>query len=454
MNVLLLLPGCISLLLVIRGRIETAFLSVYLPALLLLPETYAVRLPHCPPISAAEFALIPIGFVAVYRLIVRGPHSPMDILVGLFIVSLWVSEILKEPILNDGIFQAATYTISIFLAYAAGRRLIEPGLRLAAVQRFVLLVLLLGLPGLLEWRLGQNYYGVWGQKLFQIALTQGVQLRGGHARISASFTDAEILGIALGMTFALNAWLVYLYKTRPETAGGGIFPRMEKRHIPGILLLLYILLTQSRGPLLGLGAAFLILQIPRFKNTKRATVFVAVAIALSAIAVHQYLNYYTNISGRSVVVDEQLGSAMYRKAMNEFYAPIAEQGGWLGYGILHHPSLPGLESIDNEFLRVHLDQGRFGYLLFILIALESARSLVVRSWRIRTIEDSSFALCMLGAMAVFWVTLMTVYMGEQLPQVGFLLVGWGQSIVAGSPAAAQESEPTASPKFSFRRVFG
>ena len=34
------LPGLISLVLVIRGRIETAFLSVYLPSLLLLPEDY------------------------------------------------------------------------------------------------------------------------------------------------------------------------------------------------------------------------------------------------------------------------------------------------------------------------------------------------------------------------------------------------------------------------------
>ena len=39
MSVLLLVPGLISLFLVLRGRIETAFLSVYLPCLLLLPET-------------------------------------------------------------------------------------------------------------------------------------------------------------------------------------------------------------------------------------------------------------------------------------------------------------------------------------------------------------------------------------------------------------------------------
>jgi hypothetical protein len=279
-----------------------------------------------------------------------------------------------------------------------------------------------------------------------------VQLRGGHARLTASFTDAEIFGIALGMTFALNAWLFYFYKWRSETAGGGIFQKLEKRYIPGVLLLLYLLLTQSRGPLLGLGAAFLILQIPRYRNTKRATIVVAVLIAVFAVAVHQYLNYYTDVSGK-VVVDEKRGSAIYRKAMNELYAPIADAGGWLGYGILHHPSLPGLESIDNEFLRVHLDQGNFGYVLFILIALESGRSLAVRSWRFGTIEDSSFALCMLGSLTVFWVTLMTVYMGEQLPQVGFLLIGWSQSIVAGTPAAAMDSEPAVNPKFAFRRVF-
>jgi hypothetical protein len=103
MSVLLLVPGLISLFLVWRGRIETAFLSVFLPCLLLLPEDYSLRIPHLPPFSAAEFALIPLGVVGLSRLIRSGSFALMDILVVLFAASEGLSEILHAPILNDGI---------------------------------------------------------------------------------------------------------------------------------------------------------------------------------------------------------------------------------------------------------------------------------------------------------------------------------------------------------------
>src|SRR5271156_2651487 len=106
MSILLLIPGIISFVLVLRGRVETAFLSVYLPTLLLLPQDYALRLPHLPPFSAAEYALIPIGVVALNRLIQSGSFRLMDVLVFLFWVSWSASEIHGEPIMNNGILAA------------------------------------------------------------------------------------------------------------------------------------------------------------------------------------------------------------------------------------------------------------------------------------------------------------------------------------------------------------
>ena len=191
MSAIFLLPGLLSLYLVIRGRIETAFLSVYLPALLLLPDGYALKLPHLPAISAAQSALIPIGAVALSRLIRSGLPSLMDILVGLFIVSITASEVFRERVMNDGVFAALTAFISIVLAYAAGRMIVEPGLRLVTVRRFVILILLLGPIGLYEWRFGQNLFGVIGHRVFNLDTVQAtVQFRSGRGRMSASFNDA------------------------------------------------------------------------------------------------------------------------------------------------------------------------------------------------------------------------------------------------------------------------
>src|SRR5580704_3381347 len=116
MSILLLVPGLISFFLVWRGRIETAFLSVYLPCLLCLPDDYSLRIPHLPPLSAAEFALIPLGAVGFFRLIRSGSFALMDVLVVLYVTSVSLGEILHDAVINDGIFFAMVSFVSMVLA--------------------------------------------------------------------------------------------------------------------------------------------------------------------------------------------------------------------------------------------------------------------------------------------------------------------------------------------------
>ncbi len=453
MSVLLLVPGLISLFLVCRGRIETAFLSVYLPCLLCLPDDYQLRIPHLPPASAAQFALIPLGVVGIFRLICSGSFALMDILVLLYTASIGLSEILHAPVQTDGIFSAVTTFIIVFLSYVAGRKLIEPDLRLATVRRFVKLVLLDGLLGLWEWRMGQSLYGIFGHRVLGLTnIMEGVPYRGGHGRMGSLFSNSEDEGIAFGMTFCLNAWLIY--RRRVQAAfdlGAKKLTKLErwiktqclsspKYHVPGLLLLLYVLLTQARGPLIGLAAGYLILQIPRFKSTKIMTIVVAVLLIGGYEATSVYFASYKSIDEASIT--EQEGSALYRLEMNTVYPLIAEKGGWTGWGMLEIPQVEGMASLDNEYLLVHLAWGRLGYILLLLIVWENLRVLVVRSWQIEALENRAFIFSMLAAMAVLWLTLMTVYLGGQMPQLSFLLIGWIQS--TGQPRSMRG--------FSFRRV--
>jgi hypothetical protein len=454
MDTIFLLPGLLALYLVVRGRIETAFLSVYLPALLLLPDGYAFRLPHMPPVSAAQSALLPIGAVALYRLARRGLPSLLDILVGAFIASIATSEILRERVVNDGILVAVSAFLSIFLAYAAGRTIIEPGLRLLTVRRFVILILLLGPLSLYEWRFGQNLYGVIGQRIFHLSSVQAaVQFRDGHGRASASFNDAELAGIAFGVAAALNAWLFYLRKWHSAVDLGKPLAWLESFHIPGLLLLLYLFLTKSRGPWLAVGVAYLILQIPRFKSKRVVTAVVAILIVLASVGAYRYFSHYTNISDPGAIVNEQQGSALYRRQMIERYQPIVNQGGWLGWGLLSRPIIPGMFSIDNEFLLVRLAYGISGFLIFLLIAVETFRRLILLCFKLKAQENQAFAFVLLGAMAVFWISIATVYMGEQIPQVAFLLIGWSGSILPESALAEAAPADAVRSKFSFKRIF-
>jgi hypothetical protein len=114
-----------------------------------------------------------------------------------------------------------------------------------------------------------------------------------------------------------------------------------------------------------------------------------------------------------------------------------------------------MKSIDNHYLLVHLSWGRLGYILFVLITWENIRVLLVRSWQFESPQDRAFVFSMLAAMAVVWLTLLTVFLGEQLPQMSFLLMGWIQSMVPGRAIASPVGQiaEDRNEKFSLRRVF-
>jgi hypothetical protein len=444
MNPILLIPGCLSLFFVLRGRLETAFLSVYLPSLLLLPSDWGVRLPHLPPFSAAEFALMPIGSVAFYRYVRRGSFRLMDLLVILFWVSWSASEILGEPIRNDGVFSAISAIVVYLMTYATGRRLIEPNLRMETVRRMVIFILLLGPVGLFEWRFAWSPYSMIGQNVLGIASSSsysGIQIRNGRGRFSVSLGGGELAGLVIALTFSLNAWLVFMNKVRAGVDLGKRFAKLEKYHVPELLLVLYLWLTQSRGPMIALAAGFPILQIPKFKNPKVGMGVVAVVLALGALGAYQYFVRYTDVQDTPAMTEQQ-GSALYRKEMNIAYQSVAEKGGWLGWSAGSVPEVGGMKSIDNQFLLVHLIQGKLGYILWLLITAEAIRTGVMGVWRLKALEDRAFACSVLAVFVTLWVTLYTVYMGNQVPQLTFLLLGWGQSIL-----------PVTQSRFAFRRVF-
>jgi hypothetical protein len=408
-----------------------------------------------PPFSAAEFALMPLGAVGLFRLLRSGSFALMDILVVLFAASVGLSEILHAPILTDGIFSAMDAFVSMVLPYMAGRKLIEPDLRFATIRRFIVLVLMDAPAGLWEWRMGQSLYGLFGNRVLGITtIDDHVQIRNGHGRLGSVFNGSEPGGIVFSMTFCLNAWLIYLRRVKASVDLGQTLTTLEKYHVPGLLLLLCVWLTQARGPQIALAAGYFILQIPRFKNTRLMTFVVAVLLVSGYLGTKAYFDSYTNVD-ESYTTSEQQGSAAYRRVMNEVYAPIAEAGGWTGYSVLGIPHIQGKTSIDNHYLLVHLSWGRLGYILFVLIVWENIRVLLVRSWQFKAAQDRAFVFSMLAAMTVLWITLLTVFLGGQLPQISFLLMGWIQSMVPGKAATSSGAEivENRNEKFYFRKVF-
>ena len=256
MSVLILVPGLVSFFLVQRGRIETAFLSVYLPCLLLLPDGYSLRIPHLPPLSAAQFALIPLGVVAFSR------FDPQRFLRLNGYTRRSFSGVVRpqrDPS-RAGHQRRNLRRLWCFCFHVfgiCGRKTVDrTDLRFATLRRFVILVLLDEPPGLYEWKMGSSLYGMfvvrnsWASRISGRACSSEAGMEDWAERCSA---DSEGAGIAFGMTFCLNAWLVYLRRVKAPVDLGKTLTKLEKYHVPGLLLLLCVWLTQSREPQLALG---------------------------------------------------------------------------------------------------------------------------------------------------------------------------------------------------------
>ena len=445
-----LIPFVISCFYVASGQRTKAFLNVYLPCLILIPTYWIVRLPHMPSISPANGALIPIGFSVLFRPETRWRFRRMDLWVVLFLTSVLLSETLREHNPKDGLIIWVQDFIEMFLAYIVGRQLIEPNQRLEVVKRIIFCFIALLPFALWEFRMGSNVFVEYGERIFHVQSGWGLQLRGGHARVSVSFAHAILAGMLLTVAMSLNYYLANIFRLDPRRLG----PRMawlQKNRIPLFAIPLMLYMTGSRMPMACGVLCFLLLQIPRFPSMKTGAITILAIILIGGGTVYAAFQKYTSLK-EGQQVDEAQSSAIYRRELLENYAPTLKEGGFLGWGVESFPRFPGQISVDNDYLILQLSQGTFGKYSFILLGVEAVLTLVIAASQFRSRETIYLVFSLMAGLIGIFVALGTVALFEQVIQVTFLLLGWSQSLV-DIRAYGMETAPAVEPKFRFRRVF-
>jgi hypothetical protein len=451
---LFLIPFFFALYYVVRGQREKAFLNVYLPCTFLVPYYYSFRIPHLPVLSVGTAVLLPIGLSILFKPVNRWQFRRMDFLVVLFMISYGLSEVLREASPKDGMILWLQKFIEIFLAYIVGRQIIEPRLRLEMIKRIIFMFVILAPFAAYEWRFGQNMWLNASARIFNLPnVGWFVQLRGGHARLALAFADAILAGMFFVMGIALNFYLLQIYKVN-KTRLGPWMSKIQRYHVAFLLLPLYLFLTNSRMPMACGVLCFIIIQIPRYKDMRTAAIVVALIAVVGGGSAYAYFKSYTSVREDKASGEEQT-SAIYRQQLSDLYAPILQAGGILGYGSLSHPGVIGLGSIDNNYINVQLAQGYFGKYTFILLGVESFITLAYFGMKFRSRESLFLVFSLMGTLIAIFVSLTTVYLGEQVTQILFLLLGWSQSLQDTGPLAyrgqaAADSLPE--PKFRFKRV--
>jgi hypothetical protein len=471
MAAIILIPALACWATLAMGSARKALLWVYLPALLLLPQYYVLRLPHLPPISFADAAILPLGIALMFKGARQWRWAWMDLWVLLFAVCAGLSEAFSTELANgdwtqlfsrdfavsqrlstniaDGGLMFVAGVLTMVLPYMAGKLLIEQegnAMRKQLVARIVALLAVVAglsiydfLTGRSLWQklaapfLGANQNEVWEP-----------QTRWGFGRIAGPYGHA----ILAGMIFLIG--LVYCLWLRSADRNWG-----SRRLIHGLPFTLRgfalaaivagLLMTQSRGPWIGVGLALIFALLTRYLRVAKAAIF-CVMFAAGAL---YFAGQYTEKAISQASTEEQR-NAIYRRQLLTNYTPLVMERKAFGWGITTLPAVNGQVSIDNQYLMLAVTEGFTGLAVFLAIVTGSAAKLLRMISQPIPSEDRMLALAHLAVLIGLMTTLATVYMGEQVVMLFFLLTGWVQAMHPAVERAPQLN--SLAPPMGFRRV--
>jgi len=473
-DLIILIPAVACWVALARGSVRSAFLNVYIPVVLLLPEYFTLRFPHLPPLSFADAAILPLFLALCLKELRRWRFSWMDLLVFLFALSVGISEGLStvladgtwrklfladgEPLdtnfANGGLMLFAELT-TVVVPYMLGKLLIEQGgaedepARIPLVRRMVVLLAIVAGISVIDFVSGKSSWQTVFINLFGgVASIWPQQMRWGFGRIAGPFGHAILAGTIFMMGFIYCIWLRSYFPewgTRRLIAG---LP-LTVRGLVLWALIAGLLMAQSRGPWIGAGLALVLVLLMQKYSTWKALALFGLAATVFFVAAYFYGKQYTDVQ-RSEAMDDEQRNAVYRRELLDSYRPIIKERMVFGWGITTYPSMNGQTSIDNQYLMLAVTQGFVGLGLFVAIGAGSILRLLKLLTRPMAMEDRAIIVAHLAALIGVMTTITTVFLGEQAILLFFLVVGWGQGM---NPLRVDAAVPNRLiPQFRFQRV--
>ena len=435
-ELILVAPAPLAALAALTGGARRAFLWVYLPTLLLLPMYFTIRITHLPPVTFLDMATLPVALALLVEGLPGWRLRAMDLLVIAFAFSAGYSEA-RGGTTHDGGLQVYANLIAVVFPYMMGRQLLEArkgATHEQAVEwraRFVRVFL--------GWLAVDVTIGVYdflsgkssSQRLWKLFFPDQVvdwpeQLRWGFGRIQGPFAQAILAGMIFTVGIAYCMWL------QRADARWGRRPLMESlrlrwRQVAMVAMIAGLLMTQSRGPWIGAVILLAVLWLPLASSFRQALVLVLVLGAVGGVGAYVYGKKYTAGSREKAQTVEQ-EDAIYRRELIGNYMPLVIRKPLTGWGISFYPSVRGQKSIDNEYLFLAVVQGLPGLLLFVLMSVGGC----VRVARLlpfaRRADDRFLLYAHLAVIVSLLMTMTTVYLGQQVEPLYFLVLGWMQAM--------------------------
>lgn len=462
------LPGLVALIVCLRRGPAYAFLNVYLPVLLLLPDD--CRMPISGQLNFAESAIIPIAAVYLWQEGRNWEWSLTDFLVLAFASLVVCSEYMNtEYWLAQHL--AISMTTTVILPYIVAKALIvreRMGVEIA--KRITVLATFVAIVSVYQFRMTANPFTDFASRLFP-GIDNGASFRYGFARISGPWTHPILAGIILLFAYRTARWLEWTGEwqgsvpflsfsldTTYDRHGRSPIVSISKVRFCEVALVVGSLMTISRGPWLGAAMAAVVMMLVRVRHRTYVTLLAFFAAVIVAFPIYYAFDSYVKVD-RFDGSNEARESAAYRREMIEQYMVVAEERpewGWgssvTGQGL--YPRVENMDSIDNHYLLLALISGMFSLAALVLLLLWVPVRLLGFSLRnVRDEPATSLAVTLLGSFILFAIAISTAWLGAQTQPLLFIIAGWSEALLlAPSFVTAKVPSPVQEVSYGFERV--
>lgn len=448
-------PGLVAALVAWKRSPQVAFVSVYIPVLLLVPDYYRCVLPGLPDPTMNEAAIIPIAAIYLIRTRFTWRFTFTDLLVFGFAFCVGYSEYLNAGY-NEAQNLMFDMVCSVILPYAMTKALVEPcGMRMRFARKLVFMLFVVSVTAIYEFKFGMTPFRLVLDRFFP---GQGAgwvtTFRYGFARIAGPYGHAILAGVMLVVGYRLQRWLGWGRAWEPDFKW---LPRLgfSKSSVITVGILAGVVMTMCRGPWIGGVLAAGVGMLGRAKNRKRALILVLGVLVFVGVPLFIGFMSYASV-GRANAKTVAQESAAYRKELIDKYVAIAVERSVWGWGRNTWPKVEGMPSIDNYFLLLALMHGIVALAFLLAIFFVMMGRLFYRGMRSppSRLPGSSLAFTLCGVFAAIFVSIATVYMGMQVMQLLFIITGWADGYLTSkgeTSGIAEEVRVLRSP-FLFRRV--
>jgi hypothetical protein len=427
------LPALIALILCIKRGPGYAFLNVYLPVLLLLPD--GCRMATSGQFNFNESAIIPIAAFFLWK---EGRHwkwTLTDLLVVALVALISVAQYMNS---DYQIAQnlALRLIVTILLPYVVAKGLIvgEEGISVEIAKRIVILATVVAILSAYEFRMTANPFRAFMSPWFPAWIVETPSFRYGFVRIAGPWSHPILAGIILAVAYRTARWLEWTH----NWPGNVPLLPISKARFCELALIVGGVMTISRGPWIGAIVAAAIVMLLRSRHRKHLTAFALCLIFIFSIPA--YLSFDRNVDlDRYGPHEEAKRSAAYREELIEKYIVIAEERPVWGWGSSGFPVVDGMTSVDNQYLLLALTSGLYALAAMVLILLwVPAR--ICRYGLLQSDDESkrSLAFTLTGIFILCALSIATVYLGAQTQPLLFVIAGWSEALlVAPSLIAAR-----------------